>query len=441
MGATSFTLRAIATSLGLFGLLRLPWVEAQLVLPVTHAEAHMAVSLFGVAASPIEATLACSGTDALALCLGAILAYPVPWRARFSGAAGGAALILILNTVRIGTLGRAAASPEWFDALHLYVWPAILTLAIGGYVLAWMRLSDRAPERPTSSAPPQPSRRFLQLAAIFLVIFVAAAPLYLESAWVLSLATFIASAAAYVLSSGGATASVSGNVLSTARGGFVVTQECISTPLLPIYLAGVCAYARSWRRLTLGLLAALPLFVALGVARLLVVALPDVVASPLFFVHAFYQLLAGVVVVVAAAVWRYRGRLAVGHALVGLVVGVALIALLGPLSARLTAWPAGPTMPDPQGALAFLPAFQIGLYAALCAAAFFATEWKRLLAGLVVLEMTQVGLLLALHALAASGVTAHVRDIRGWAVAVPVLILAVVANAGQTHSAVRGGPQ
>jgi hypothetical protein len=37
--------------------------------------------------------------------------------------------------------------------------------------------------------------------------------------------------------------------------------------------------------------------------------------------------------------------------------------------------------------------------------------------------------LLALHALAShSGLTAHVRDIRGWAVAAPVLIFAAVAN-------------
>ena len=53
-----------------------------------------------------------------------ILAYPVRWRTRLAGAAGGAALILGLNTLRIGTLGRAAASPAWFNALHVYVWPA-----------------------------------------------------------------------------------------------------------------------------------------------------------------------------------------------------------------------------------------------------------------------------------------------------------------------------
>ena len=134
--AAKFVLRGLAASLGFFGLLRLNWIEASVVLPLTHAQGGLAAVLFGTPALPVEATLACSGADALALCLGAVLAYPVPWRARLAGAGGGAALILGLNTVRIGSLGRVAASPAWFNALHLYVWPAVLTLAIAGYVFA-----------------------------------------------------------------------------------------------------------------------------------------------------------------------------------------------------------------------------------------------------------------------------------------------------------------
>ena len=55
------------------------------------------------------------------------------------------------------------------------------------------------------------------------------------------------------------------NVLWTPRGGFLVTQECISTPLIPVYLAAVCAHSTTWRRLILGVLAAAPLFIALGI--------------------------------------------------------------------------------------------------------------------------------------------------------------------------------
>ena len=83
-------------------------------------------------AGTVTAVSIVAGADALALCLGAILAYPVQWQRRLAGAAGGVGLILGLNILRIGTLGRVAATPEWFNTLHVYVWPVVLTLAIAG---------------------------------------------------------------------------------------------------------------------------------------------------------------------------------------------------------------------------------------------------------------------------------------------------------------------
>ncbi len=102
---------------------------------------------------------------------------------------------------------------------------------------------------------------------------------------------------------------------------------------------------------------------------------------------------------------------------------------LGPFYTRVVTYPAGAPLDDPQGAIALLPAFQVGLYLALWVAAFVAVGWRRFLAGLAVLGLTQTAGLLALHALAShSGLTAHVRDVRGWAVAGPVLIFAAVVN-------------
>jgi exosortase/archaeosortase family protein len=437
--AVKFALRGVAWSLGFFGLLRLNWTEAHAVLPFTRVQAAVAVGLFGTSALPVEVTLACSGADALALCLGAILAYPVKWRTRLAGAGGGAALILGLNTLRIGTLGRAAASPAWFNALHVYVWPAVLTLAIAGYVFAWMRLADRrhtldekkvAPREPSLIGRPQPSRRFVVLTVAFLLLFSAASPLYLESPGVLALAGFIARAAAVTLGVLGVSAHAAANVLWTPRGGFLVTQECISTPLIPVYLAGICAYSTTWRRLILGVVATLPLFIALGIVRLLAVALPDAVAaSPLFFVHAFYQLLLGAVIVFLAALWRHGGRAALGYALVGVLVGVLFVNVLGPFYTSAVTYPAGAPLDDSQGAIALLPAFQVGLYLALWVAAYSAVGWKPFLAGLAILGLTQTTGLLALHALANhSALTARVADVRGWAVAGPLLIVATVAK-------------
>jgi exosortase/archaeosortase family protein len=454
-----FALRGVAWSLALFGLLRLSWIEAHALLPFTRVQAATAVGLFGPPALPVEVTLACSGTDAIALCLGAVFAYPVGWRRRLAGAGAGFGLILALNILRIGTLGMAAASGTWFNALHVYLWPALLTLAIAGYVFGWMRLADRphardeqgvarepSPiERPPSTLAPrlsppsslatgrralQPTRRFVVLTVAFLLLFTAASPLYLQSAGILQLAGFIARAAAGILAVVGVDAYAVSNVLWTSRGSFLVTQECVSTPLLPVYLAAVCAHSTTWRRLIVGVIAAAPLFIALGIARLLVVALPDAVTvSPLFLAHAFYQLLLGAAVVFIAAQWRHGGRSAPGHALLGVLLGVLFVEFLGPFYTRLVTYPAGVPGDDPQGAIAFLPAFQVGLYLALWVAAFVAVGWTRFLTGLALLQVTQTAFLLALHALASpSALTAHVRDVRGWAVAGPLLIVAAVVN-------------
>jgi exosortase/archaeosortase family protein len=437
--AGRFVLRAGAWSLGLFGLLRLSWIEAHLVLPFTRAQASFATRLFGAPAAPVEATLACSGTDALALCLGAILAFPAKWRTRLAGAAAGTLLILALNSLRIGTLGMLAASPARFDTFHTYVWPAVLTLAIAGYVIGWMRFADRravlvagegASREAFPAARPRAWRRFGWLAAALLLVFVAASPLYLESSGLLALGGFMARAAAGTLRLLGVDAHAAGNVLAVPSGSFLVTQECIATPLIPIYLAAVLAWPTTRRWRILGVLAAAPIFTVLGIARLLVVALPGtVMASPVALVHAFYQLLVGALVVFLAALWRHGGHSAPRHAALGGAVGLLFVLLLGPYYTRAVTGLAGMPPDDPQGALALLPAFQIGLYLALWMAAAIAVGWGRFLAGLAALGLTQAAGLLALHALAThAGLAAQVRDVRGWAVAGPVLAFAAAVK-------------
>ena len=63
--AVRFVLRGVAWSLGLFGLLRLNWTEAHVLLPLTRLQAAAAAGVFGTPALPVEVTLACSGADAL----------------------------------------------------------------------------------------------------------------------------------------------------------------------------------------------------------------------------------------------------------------------------------------------------------------------------------------------------------------------------------------
>ncbi len=449
-----FVLRAVAWSVGIFGLLRLDWVERHGLLPLTQLQGYLATGLCGPPVRPIAATLACSGADVLAICLGAILAYPVRWRTRLVGAGIGLALILTLNTLRIGTLGRLAGSTALFQAFHVYLWPAALSLAVAGYVFAWMRLADRqrrtsGPSLPAPASNTVPeerrgfrsTRRFVVIAAVFLLIFTAAAPLYLQSTNVLSVAAFIARAAAALLRLLGVEAQATANQLWTPRGSFLVTQECISTPLIPIYLAAILAFGGTWRSRLPALLAAAPLFIGLGIARLLVVALPvSLAASPVYLIHAFFQILLAAVVVVLAALWRHADkRTAASRALLGVGLGSAFVLLLGSpytrfvlhatrvLLGTVSAGAVGPPPEDPQGAVALLPAFQVGLYLALWAAARIAVGWKRFVAGLALLGMLQLATLMTLPLLAGRvGTGLQVQVVRAWAVAAPILVVVFV---------------
>jgi exosortase/archaeosortase family protein len=430
----NFALRAIGWSLGLFGVIRLSGVERLAVLPFTQLQARVAERAFGLPVQPIDVTLACSGADALALCVGFILAFPVSWPRRIAAAIGGIALIVAVNIVRIGTLGRAANAPAWFDTLHLVVWPTLLMITIAAYVFMWMHLVTRsrpavAPE--PSRTPPGVTARFVWVSIGLLAIFAMAAPLYLASDTVLAVAAFIARAAAWTLRVVGIDATATGNVLMTARGGFLVTQECVSTPVIPLYIAAVATSHAGWRWRGLALAAAGPLFVALGIARLLVVALPaSLVDSPLVLIHAFYQLVLAAVLVALAALWRHgRGGVTARTALVGIGIGFAVMYALSVPYAVTLAWAfaARPALPDPQGALALLPAFEAGLYAGLCSAVFGLASWRLIAAGVVALIGLQLATFATLHALP---VALHVRDVRGLAVATPVfLILALVSYA------------
>lgn len=425
--AQKYVVWATTTALGLFGLLRLPWVEAHLVLPVTRMQGVVAASAFNTPAAPISVTLACSGTEVIAMCLGAVLAYPVSWRARLSGATLIVVAILGLNTLRIGTLGLAAGDPQWFNALHLYLWPAGLILATSGAVFVWMRYADRTVEGTWS-----PSWRFVALAFVLLAVSALTAPAYINSDAVYRIGSLIAHAGAIVLSTVGAETSATGNVLWTTRGGFSVTGDCVATPLLPLYLAAVWIYASTWPRRVLGSVMAVPIFFLLGVVRLLLVALPQSIAPvPEFASHTFYQVVLAVVLIVLAGRWRHGLRAAALPVALGIAAAVLFIAAAGGLYATVVMTPVPRPLLDPQGALALLPPFQIALFLAMWIAAGRGLSMSRLAMGFGVLVVTQLA---GAWWLSQPGVpealAAHVSLVRAWAVAVPAIIF--VATGGRS---------
>ena len=138
-GVLRFALTAGAWFIGLFGLMRLGWVERQILLPFAQLQERVADQLTGVQTDAVYVDASCSGGDAMALCLGAVLAFPATWSARLRGAGVGLLVIAAFNIVRIGNLSLVAAYPSLLDLLHIYIWPAILILVAVAYVYAWMR--------------------------------------------------------------------------------------------------------------------------------------------------------------------------------------------------------------------------------------------------------------------------------------------------------------
>ena len=240
---SGFLLRAAAWGLGLFALLRLSWIEQNVLLALLQAQSAIVRWYFQAEASSITITSSCSAADVMAVCLGVVLAYPAPWRRRLEGAMLGLALILALNVVRISTLAVLAARwPEAFQPVHVLGWPVLLTAATTAYVWRWIA-SVRRRERPPEPAQAVDGRRkairFSVAAGALLAAHLAAAPWTMPSAAMAAVCRWTASAAHGTLRSIGAETSTNGAVLVTSRGPFEITPECLLTPVFPMYLAAI----------------------------------------------------------------------------------------------------------------------------------------------------------------------------------------------------------
>ncbi len=442
----TFLARAALWVLGLFALIRVPWVEQNLLLPFASFQGRMGCALVGTPPDSVYIGLSCTGADPMALVIGAVLAFPVLWRRRIAGCALGLAIILILNTFRIGSLSLVMGRRELFQLLHVYVWPAVLIAAAAGYVFLWMGASTRAPQSTRARLESAPLRlafsgratwRFMGLLALLVLMFFVGSRWIMSSAAVLEMARWATVLAGAVMSMVGVPAEVSGNILRTPQGAWAVTQACIATPLLPVYLAAVLSLPVPMSRRIVAALAAVPLFILLGSARLLVLAIPAaVVGSHGVAVHAFYQTFAAVALVVWLALRTGTGetRLArLATPLTALAAGAACGLLVGWIG-RLWIWPAverlknvfhfGHAWADPQGAMLMMPAFQFGLCVALWIALRLPLLDRRLAMALSVLTAAQMTAFVVLGELAFhAGVEMPIAALRAASLALPLLVL------------------
>ncbi len=471
-----FAVTAVLLSFVLLAVMRLPWVERAVLTPFTEGQHAVACRIGGDPNARVVINLSCSGADVIALCLAFILAFPVRWRSRLVGAAVGMLLITAVNVLRIATLTRVDDNPELFRLLHVYLWPGALLVVLAVYVFAWMDAAQRgggAWRRLGTGGwlRSSPARRFVALTVLFVGLFVAASGWLMGSPAIERVATWVTATAAGALQLAGLEAAAQGNVLRAPAGSFLVTQECVLTPLMPVYFAVVLALPLAGRRRLALLAGAAPLFFVLASVRLLVIALPlKLVGSHQVAVHGFYQVVLALFLIGAVAL-RYRGEPdgasgasrrpgsagAGGHAWgraagrvaagLGAAIVVALIGgrvwtgLVVGLAERLQelAGHGGHLYPDDQGALLLLPIFQLALFAALVVAAaprLVADRWAaggRLAAALGLLAVTQPLVVAAAGELATHLVSPPVAGLRLWALLAPGLAVWWAAAGRSRH--------
>lgn len=412
-------------SAALLAVLRSPAGQRALVAPFAAWHAAFAVDIS--AGSAVAVDLSCSGSDVIALSIAALLAYPASWRRRLLGVGVALVWLACLNLARIVTLVNAAGSPL-FAPLHTYIWPAVMIGGSAAFVLGWMSLDQR------TRGPLADIGRWWRLAAataLLVVAYVGVAPWLLVSQLLQREAMALASTAAWFLQAIGLNALTGGGTLVVAGQSFLVTPECVITPLMPVYLA----WALTWpARLAARLAAAalfVPLFVGLGFVRLLTVALPSIIGPPLFLTHGFYQLVTALLIVAVASRIGARSRAMTfsavfGTALLAAAAATLLLAvpcrLLVDAVADLTRLLATHTLTtrasvvEVQGAFSIMPGFELGLLCAL-AVAIFGREALRPLVTLMPLALVAQVLTLV----TAGEASAHLAAI------VPVTLIRVVS--------------
>lgn len=88
----------------------------------------------------------CGAIEVFAIYLAAVLAFPATWRARLLGAAGGLALLYLINVLRLACLAVIAAIDRggpWYTFIHEYVWQAVYVVIVVVIWLAWVGLATR----------------------------------------------------------------------------------------------------------------------------------------------------------------------------------------------------------------------------------------------------------------------------------------------------------
>jgi exosortase H (IPTLxxWG-CTERM-specific) len=110
------------------------------VLSLFRGDVTWAGQTVWVGGTAVEIVNGCTGVDVAIFLGSAMLVYPAAWTAKLRGVALAFAVVLATNFLRVLTLCLLnASSPRAFELVHVYVWPAFISLVCLATLLAWIR--------------------------------------------------------------------------------------------------------------------------------------------------------------------------------------------------------------------------------------------------------------------------------------------------------------
>ena len=87
----------------------------------------------------VEIRSNCNAIYEVGLYTAAVWAFPASWRERLIGTLVGAAILYVVNIVRIASLlAVGLLQPAWFETSHLYAWQAVFLVVVATCWIAWV---------------------------------------------------------------------------------------------------------------------------------------------------------------------------------------------------------------------------------------------------------------------------------------------------------------
>lgn len=148
LATTGFAVLSAVPDESLEPYLRALAAAASLLLSVPGVAVIRDGTWLGIGGFSVHVEGQCSALYEATLLGAAILASPVSLSWRLIGVVGGGAVLMVVNVVRIASLLVVGAlAPEWFGSAHLFVWQALLVVAISASWLAWLAGAREAAPR------------------------------------------------------------------------------------------------------------------------------------------------------------------------------------------------------------------------------------------------------------------------------------------------------